>query len=219
VRIKSLTLGLTAIALAGITAVGISRLRADKAPSGDGETAPRNDDDSPRARLASRLRARSVPRFETIETPTPPPAPPPAVPALTPPPLAPPPPPTPQAELQARASKDGFVFREAGSQVMYIVQNGTKFAVQSEAELRALGYSADRVEVVPSGSLNFLHDKPPEKTLLRERDQKSVFYWENGQKRYITSADLFEKLGHKWSDVKVVPKGALSSEATGAPIQ
>jgi hypothetical protein len=220
VRIKPLTLGLTAAALAGVVVLAVTLLRSDQAASSDAGATQQSDDDSPRARLASRLRAHSVPRFETVEPAAPAaPAAPPSVPALVPPPIPAPPPQTPEAELHARASKDGFLFREAGSQTIYIVQNGTKFPVQSEAELRALGYSADRVEEVPSGALNFLHDKPPEKTLMRERDQKTVYYWENGQKRHVTSDTLFDKLGVKWSDVKVVPKGALSAEATGSPIQ
>jgi hypothetical protein len=175
VRIKPLTLGLTAAALAGIVVLAVTMLRSDKAASSNADATQRSDDESPRARIASRLRAHSVPRFETVEQPAPSgPAPSPSVPALVPPPVPAPPPPTPQAELHARASKDGFIFREAGSQTMYIVQNGTKFAVQNEAELRALGYSTDRVEEVPSGSLNFLHDKPPEKTLMRERSGEAT---------------------------------------------
>jgi hypothetical protein len=219
VRIKTLTLGLTGAALVGVVGLAITLLRSDPAASSDGGVAAKNDTETARARLASRLRSRSVPHFETVEQPAPPPPPQAPVPALTPPPVPPPPPPTPEAELRQRASKDGYVFREAGSQAIYIVQNGTKFHVQSEAELRALGYSWDKVEEVPSGSLSFLRDRPPEKTLLRERDSKAVYYYENGQKRYITSGILFEQLGHKWSDVKVVPKGGLSSEALGAPIQ
>jgi hypothetical protein len=216
VRIKALTLGLTGAALAGLVGLGVTWLRSDSASSGDAGAAP-GQTESVRAQLASRLRSRSVPRFETIEPPPPPPPPP--VPALAPPPLAPPPAPPPETELHARASRDGFLFREAGSDSIFVVQNGTKFQVQGDAELRAMGYSADKIAVVPPGSLGFLRDRPPEKTLLRERDSPAVFYYENGQKRVIANEKVFEGLGHKWSDVKVVPKGGLRSEAVGAPIE
>jgi hypothetical protein len=98
------------------------------------------------------------------------------------------------------------------------VQNGTKFHIKTPEELYALGYNWDKVEVVPSGALTFLRDHPPEKSLMRERGNNAVFYYENGQKRHIPSQEMFEQLGHKWSDVKVVPSGALASEPTGAPV-
>ena len=54
---------------------------------------------------------------------------------------------------------------------------------------------------------------------MRERDNPAVYYFENGQKRWVTSTEMLQKLGHSWNDVKVVPSGALSAEATGSPIQ
>jgi hypothetical protein len=220
VRIRVVTLGLAAAALAGIVGLGVTLLGSGGASTSDAGTPGVDPAESVRARLA-RARSRSIPRFETVEpapAPSPPPPPPP-VPALAPPPLPAMPPPTPEGELKLRASRDGYLFREAGSDAIYVVQNGTKFQVQNEAELRALGYSSDRIETVPSGSLNFLRDRPPEKTLFRERDSPAVYYYENGQKRVIANEKVFEGLGHKWSDVKVVPKGALGSEANGAPIE
>ena len=215
-RIKVKTLGLVGIVLAALVGLAVTVLRSDAAPSGRADNADAGD---PRARLASRLRGRSLPRFNTIEQPPPPPEPL-APPALTPPPPPPPPPPpTEQGELKERASRDGFVFREAGNAAVYLVQAGTKFHIKSQEDLYALGYNWDRVEIVPPGSLTFLRDRPPEKTLLRERDQAAVFYYENGQKRWISSQETFERLGHRWADVKVVPAGSLGSEATGSPIQ
>ena len=214
-RISPLTIGIAGVAVAGLVTLAVTLSKF-----GDSAEPSAADDGNSRSRLAAKLRGHSVPRFETISQDEPN-APPPPPPVFTPPPIAAPPPPpaTPQAELKERASKDGFVYREAGNQAVYVVQNGTKFHIKSGDELRALGYSWDRVEVVPPGALGFLRDRPPERTLMRERDQKAVYYYENGQKRYIYSADTFERLGHKWSDVKVVPSGALASEATGAPIQ
>ena len=218
-RIRLFTL-VTGAALLGIGGLALSLLRS-RTGSGDdsAESAPPDAGDA-RSRLASRLRPRALPKFQTVETPqAPAPVPPPSF--VKPPPLAPPPqsPPAEASELKQRASRDGFAYREAGSNAVFVVQNGTKFWVKSAEELRALGYSWDKVEVVQPNSLNFLRDHPPEKTLLRERDNPAVFYYENGQKHWITSADKFEKLGHKWTDVKVVPSGSLGSEATGSPIQ
>ncbi|HEY0710116.1 MAG TPA: hypothetical protein VGG33_25115 [Polyangia bacterium] len=219
-RIKVVTLVLAGAVLTSIVLLSTTIFRSDRS----GSDVPDAEPPQELVRSKPRFRPRSIPQFERVEPGTPAtvaaPAPPPPEPeALSPPPLPPPPQPTAEAELKARASRDGYAFREAGSQAVYVVQNGTKFHVQNVGELRALGISDDRIEVVPPGSLSFLRDRPPEKTLLRERDSAAVFYYENGQKRYIANEKIFESLGHKWSDVKVVPKGGLQSEANGPPIQ
>jgi hypothetical protein len=217
--LKTLTIGLATAVLAGVVILTLVLRRSHEGSSNDDSGRSGDQLESVRARLANRARSHSVPHFEPIEPPqSAPQAPPPPVPALTPPPLEVPPP-TPAGELRARASKDGFLFREAGSQQIYLVQKGTKFLIHDETELRSMGYTADHVETVPPGSLNFLLDRPPEKTLFRERDSPAVYYYENGQKRVIANEKVFEGLGHKWSDVKVVPKGALQNESNGAPIQ
>jgi hypothetical protein len=211
--------GLTAAALAGVVGLAVTLFRSDPPP--DEAHAAQPDGDATRSKLATRFRARSLPKFQTVELPQAPAPPAPPPPALTPPPIEPPPPPppSPQAELRERASKDGYVFRVAGENAVYLVKNGTKFHIKSQEDLYALGYSWDRVEVVPPGSLSFLRDKPPEKTLMRERNDLAVYYYENGQKRWVTSYEMLKKMGHDWNDVKVVPSGALGSEATGSPIQ
>ncbi|HEY0712661.1 MAG TPA: hypothetical protein VGF45_08310 [Polyangia bacterium] len=218
-RIKVVTLVLTGAVLTSIVLLVTTLLKSDRGASEEPDAGAAQD----WGRSKTLRPRRSIPQFATIEQPAPPPAlqPPPAEEpqALSPPPLPPPPPPTPEAELKDRASRDGFVFREAGSKAVYVVQNGTRFHIQNDAELRAMGVTEDRIEVVPPGALGFLRDRPPEKTLLRERDSPAIFYYENGQKRYIANEKVFESLGHKWTDVKVVPKDGLRNEATGAPIQ
>jgi hypothetical protein len=111
------------------------------------------------------------------------------------------------------------LFRESGSNMVYVVQGGTKYWVPSEQEFYSLGYRWDRVEMVPPGSLSFLRDRPPDKTLVRERDNNYVWYIENGQKRWISSPEVLEKMGFSFGDVKIVPSGALKREATASPLQ
>jgi hypothetical protein len=206
------------VVVAAVGGLAFTLFRSDAPPP---EADAHVDGDTARAKLATRLRSRSLPKFQTVEMPAAPAPPPPPPQIVTPPPIEPPPPPppNPQAELRERASKDGYIFRVAGENAVYMVQNGTKFHIKTPEDLRALGYTWDRVEVVPPGSLGFLRDKPPEKTLMRERDNPAVYYYENGQKRWITSPDVLTKMGHTWKDVKVVPSGALSAESTGSPIQ
>lgn len=206
---------LAGLVVAGASFLGYKRWFADAPAAG---TAQEND---PRAQLATRLRGRSVPHFQTTLQPEdlkPPPLPPPV--------FVEPPPPTPaaapapqtQSELRQKASKDGYLFQEAGSSLMYVVKGGTKYVVKTQEELRALGYQPGQVEVVAPGALDFLSSRPAERTLLRERDKAPIFYYENGQKHWIQSAETFNKLGYKGSDVKILPSGSLDSEASAAPI-
>lgn len=204
--------------VAAVALLAFTVMRPDAKP--DETTARRSDE--PRPRFSSKPR-RPLPRFQIVETPA---IPAPPV-ALTPPPIeqppAPPPPPplTPDANsaLKQRASKDGFTFREAGGQRTFVVQGGTKFWIPNPEEFRALGHSWDKVEIVPPGSLNHLPERPPEKTLMRERDDNYIYYFENGQKRWVSSPDALKKLGYSFSDVRIVPSGGLEGEATGPPIQ
>ena len=109
-------------------------------------------------------------------------------------------------------------FCEAGSAAVWVVQNGTKFHVPNPEEFKALGDSWDAVQEVPVGSLNFLAQRPPDKTLFRERDSPAVYYFENGQKRTIMSETAFEKRGYQWKDIRVVPSGSFKSQTKGAPL-
>jgi hypothetical protein len=219
VRVKHLIL----LLLAGALALGIIfvlKARSSDAPDSGADQAQGDDNMDRLRRLASRRRPGSVPQFQTVEPQAapPPPAFTPPPPALVPPPLAEVPP-DPKAELRQKASKDGYLFREAGSSVTYVVQGGSKYVVKTPEELRALGYKPGQVEEVAPGALDFLSSRPAERTLLKERDKPNVFYYENGQKRWITTPETFYKLGHKFTDIKVVPAGSLSGEATAAPIE
>jgi hypothetical protein len=212
VRIKVSTLVVVLAAAAGLATVLFLLLRESP-----GSVAAHGGD----SRAAVGRRGRSLPRFHTSESapsaeakPSPPPS------------FVQPPPPeftapakTAHEQLKERASKDGYLFREEGSDTVYVVQGGSKYPVPSSQEFEALGYKWDQVENVPPGSLTFLPNRPQERVLLRERNSPQVYYYENGQKRGILSPQAFERLGHKWSDIKVVPTGTLGSEAVGAPLQ
>jgi hypothetical protein len=124
-----------------------------------------------------------------------------------------------RTKLKEDARKDGFLFREAGSPAVYIVQNGTKFHIQTPSELGDMGLSWDKVREVPAGSLDFLTSKPPDNSLFRERGDPHVYYFENGKKRWVTSHSAFAREGHQWGDIRVVPQGSLGSYASGPQIR
>ena len=214
-RVHPFTVVLAGGALGCVALLGVVVLRSgasdpsaasdlpDGAVSASGPERP-----EPTARLP-RVRGRSVPRFEVrpvIERVPPPAAPPPAG------------EPPERAALREKASQDGFVFREAGTGRMFMVQNGTRFPIRSQEDLGRLKVNPADIQDVPSGALDFLRDRPAEKTLWREEDNRTIWYYENGQKRFVTSEEVFKKRGFDWKDVRVVPPGALGNQTTGGLI-
>lgn len=204
----------TLVVFGAVVATGVATALFFMSRSSPG-TAVAHSTDSASGSARAR-RSRSLPRFDTstVETKQSPPSF-----VQPPPPEFTTPPKTEQELLKERASKDGYLFREDGSNKVFVVQGGTKYFVPSEQEFEALGYKWDQIEVVPRGSLSFLRDRPAERVLLRERDSAAVYYYENGQKRGIVSPQAFERRGYKWSDIKVVPSGTLKDETLGASMQ
>jgi hypothetical protein len=213
VRVKVSTLVVAGAAVVGLATLAFVLFRGSPGP------AVAQSGESTKSPVMGR-RARSLPRFHTsTEAPAPEARPAPPTFVQPPPPEFTTPPKTERELLKERASKDGYLFQEAGSDAVYVVQGGSKYHVPNPDEFNALGYRWDQIETVPPGSLGFLRDRPNDRVLLRERNSQQVYYYENGQKRGITSAEAFERMGHKWSDIKVVPSGTLGRETIGAPLQ
>jgi hypothetical protein len=210
VRVKVSTVVLTAAAALAALVVAVVLLRSGPTPGAAQTPEPQS-----RPAWSARKKPRSVPRFQSNEA-APPAQPPPRF-------VEPPPPqfepPSPEVQLRERASKDGFMFREEGDHRVFIVQGGTKYYIPSDAEFEALGLRRDQIEEIPRGALSHLPSRPKDRVLLRERDSQAVFYYENGQKRWINSPETFQRMGYKWSDVKIVPSGSLQTETTGPPVQ
>ena len=121
--------------------------------------------------------------------------------------------------LRERSSRDGFLFREDGSQAVHVVQGGVRYLIPNPQEFKAFGYQWHNVEVVPPGSLAHLRDKPADRALIKERGASTVFLIEGGTKRPVASEDAFKRQGFNWNDVKTVPAGGLANLTTGKPIE
>jgi hypothetical protein len=121
--------------------------------------------------------------------------------------------------VRAAGKQDGTLFREYGSDKVYVVVKGTRFLISGREELQALGYDADKVTDVPAGALSALQDRPPDGTLLRERGKAHVWVYQGGRKRWVTSPTIFEKSGFDWNNVKTVPNGSLGEYTDGSPMQ
>jgi hypothetical protein len=121
--------------------------------------------------------------------------------------------------LRQESRKDGFLFRQAGSDDIFVVQKGTRFKIGSSEELQALGFKWEQVKEVPPGTMDHLADRPPDRALLRERGDPRIFFFENGVKRWVSDAGAFNRNGFDWSAVRVTPSGSLGSYATGEPVR
>jgi hypothetical protein len=121
--------------------------------------------------------------------------------------------------VRTAAKEDGTLFREAGTDKIYVVQRGAKFLIPNGEEFGALGYNSEKVNEVPVGALAALQDRPPDRTLIRERGKDHIWLYEGGHKRWITSALVFGKSGFDWKDVKVVPNGSIGEYTDGVPVQ
>jgi hypothetical protein len=124
-----------------------------------------------------------------------------------------------QLTVRERSMKDGFLFREDGSQAVHVVQGGVRYLIPSAPEFNALGYQWGNVQVVPPGTMAHLRDKPADRALVKERGTSTVYLIEGGARRPVISEDAFKRNGFKWPDVKTVPAGSIADLAIGKPIE
>jgi hypothetical protein len=120
--------------------------------------------------------------------------------------------------LRQQAKKDGFLYREAGTDKVFLVQKGTRFPLGT-AELQQMGFKLESVVEVPAGTMDHLSDRPPDRALLRENGDPRIFFFENGVKRWVHDAGAFNRQGFDWNSVRVTPSGSLGAYATGDPIR
>ena len=121
--------------------------------------------------------------------------------------------------LRQQSRQDGFLYRTAGTDEVYVVQKGTRFRVSNLDELSKLGLKREQIVEVPPGSMDHLSDRPPERALLREDGDPRIFVFENGVKRWITDGSVFNRGGFDWGQVRVTPAGSLGAFDNGEPVR
>ena len=83
-------------------------------------------------------------------------------------------------------------------------------------EFHALGYTLDRVVVVPRGALASVPNIPADGTLVRERSSFAVYLMDGGKRRWISSRAVFDAAGFTLKQVQVVANGALGGIPSGS---
>lgn len=116
--------------------------------------------------------------------------------------------------------KNGTLLKGNNSPSVYLLENGKKRTFTSGQLFEKLGYrwgsilSIDSAEInlYPTGA-NMIY---PNGTLVRGAGTSTVYFIDNGQKREITSATLFSKLGYSFASVIEIPAASLVDYPTGA---
>jgi hypothetical protein len=118
-------------------------------------------------------------------------------------------------------SPEGMLVQAPGVKAVWYAEAGTKRLIQSPAIL-SLYFSGMNVQKISASDLNTLTTSAPygirDGELVRTETDPAVYAIENGKKRPIPSADIFESMGWKWISVEIVPKSLLDGYDIGEPI-
>ena len=134
--------------------------------------------------------------------------------------LAPTPSPSPSPSSSPSANASVTLIRYEGDSKVYVVESGQKRWIQTAEDFAKLGYKWSDVKTVlagetyPDGTVMKAPSASSAVTLIRYEDDPKVYVVENSQKRWVKTAEDFNKLGYKWSDVKIAP--ATETYATGS---
>lgn len=112
--------------------------------------------------------------------------------------------------------KDGSLWKEHSSAPVYVTYGGAKFWIPDPIWLQRYG-GWNNVTVVSNGALSSVPAIPRDGTILREWSHAPVYVILNGQKCWIRDVFVLDRYtnNQRWSLVRVVPDGGLSSIPTG----
>jgi hypothetical protein len=126
----------------------------------------------------------------------------------------------PFSQLQGTAA-DFTLVRELGDPKVYVVYGGAGFWIPDEEMLFSLGFTFDRVRVIPPGGRSRLRTLPIDGTILRgrhalgrhpgEQDDPHAYLVENGRLRLVTSTGAMDTHCIPWRHVRTVPAGSLAT--------
>ncbi len=104
---------------------------------------------------------------------------------------------------------------EGDTEVYYITEGGLKRHVPNPAIFLSYGNKWSEVVTVKPFELSAISDN----VLLREEGKPEVYKLENGTKRWVKTAEVFNRLGYRWNEIALVNSTELNSYPQGAPIE
>lgn len=100
------------------------------------------------------------------------------------------------------------------SKVYYITEGGLKRHMPTSEAFLSYGNKWEDVAEVNQTELNAY----PDSLLIRTIGDDKVYKIENGQKRWIKTAEVFNRLGYDWSKIAPVNQTELTAYFSGGPI-
>ncbi|KKR07591.1 MAG: Hemagglutinin-related protein [Parcubacteria group bacterium GW2011_GWC2_39_14] len=112
----------------------------------------------------------------------------------------------------------GALLQDKKSGGVYFVMDGYKYPIIAR-EIMQINFPKMKITAISTEEL----DKFPrmdsvkikDGTLVKSKEYSSVYVIANGQKMPISAGTVFEGLGYKWANIKVVPEVALSNLPQG----
>lgn len=109
--------------------------------------------------------------------------------------------------------RDGMLVRARDGQKVYVVGDGQKHWITSEAVFTGLGYRWSSITVmepvvvdaVPEGESLTVTWRHPNGTLVKYQTYPEVYRLEGGVRRHIANEITFVSLGYRWSDIITIP--------------
>ena len=97
-----------------------------------------------------------------------------------------------------------------GDPTVYVIAGGARFIILTPAELYDLGYDWSQVTHVPAHALDGYGQIPQQFTLLRERDDPTVWLMSAGAALMIPTPEALADLHLDWASVGILPSGAVA---------
>ena len=114
---------------------------------------------------------------------------------------------------------DGTLLQQENRPSVYLVANGSVRIFPSAELFLKLGYKWKNVTAIKADEFkNYSYAGrvlQPNGTLIRPLDGSDIYLVDNGTKRKISSALMFEKLGYKWNSVLPLPPDQINEYPSG----
>ncbi|MFA5076233.1 MAG: hypothetical protein WC480_02330 [Patescibacteria group bacterium] len=121
---------------------------------------------------------------------------------------------TPPVEESMPILKDGTLIKGAAGSQIYVLSNGQKCWITSEAVFLGLGYHWDKIQTISETELNrytagadlIITYRHPAGTLIKYQTYPQVFLiTADGQRRHILNETVFLGLGYHWDEIITIP--------------
>lgn len=104
---------------------------------------------------------------------------------------------------------------EGDTKIYYITEGGLKRHMPNPTIFLSYGNKWSEVVTVKPFELSAISDN----VLLREEGKPGVYKLENGTKRWVKTAEVFNRLGYRWDEIAPVNSTELNDYSSGMPIE